>query len=43
MGNWLGAPLAVGLGAVVALAYGIYVALRYPICAGWRNDWGRWL
>jgi MFS family permease len=31
MGNWLGAPLAVGLGAVVALAYGIYVALRYPI------------
>ncbi len=31
MGNWLGAPLAVGLGAVVALAYGLYVALRYPI------------
>jgi hypothetical protein len=31
MGNWLGAPVAVGLGAVVALAYGIYVALRYPV------------
>jgi len=31
MGNWLGAPLAVGLGAVVCLAYGIYVAVRYPV------------
>jgi MFS family permease len=31
MGNWLGAPVAVGLGAVVCLAYGLYVALRYPI------------
>ena len=31
MGNWLGAPLAVGLGAAVALAYGLYVAVRYPV------------
>jgi len=31
MGNWLGAPLAVGLGAVVCLAYGLFVALRYPV------------
>lgn len=31
MGNWLGAPLAVGLGAAVALAYGLFVAVRYPV------------
>ncbi len=30
MGDWLGAPIALGLGAVVSLVYGLYVAVRYP-------------
>jgi MFS family permease len=30
MGEWLGAPLAVGIGAVLCLAYGLFVAWRYP-------------
>ena len=30
MGDWIGAPLAVGLGAGLCLVYGGFVALRYP-------------
>ncbi len=30
MGDWLGAPAAVGIGAVACLAYGLYVAWRFP-------------
>jgi MFS family permease len=30
LGDWLGAPLAVGSGAVLCLAYGLFVAWRYP-------------
>ncbi len=30
MGDWLGAPLAVGIGAAICLAYGLFVALRFP-------------
>ncbi len=34
MGDWVGAPLAVGLGAAICLAYGAFVALRYPRVRG---------
>jgi MFS family permease len=30
MGDWFGAPIAVGVGAVLSLIYGIFVAIRYP-------------
>lgn len=30
MGDWLGAPWAVGIGAALCLAYGLFVAWRYP-------------
>jgi MFS family permease len=30
MGEFFGAPFAVGIGAVLCLAYGLYVAWRYP-------------
>ncbi len=31
LGDWLGAPLALGLGAVVCWVYGMFVAWRYPV------------
>lgn len=30
MGEWFGAPLAVGIGAVLSLGYGVVIALRIP-------------
>ncbi len=30
VGDWLSAPIAVGVGAVVSLGYGAFIALRYP-------------
>lgn len=30
MGDYFGAPLAVGVGALVCLAYGVFIAWRYP-------------
>jgi hypothetical protein len=30
MGEWLGAPLAVGIGALLSLGYSVLIALRIP-------------
>jgi MFS family permease len=30
MGDWFGAPFAIGLGAVISLAYGVFVVFRFP-------------
>jgi len=31
MGDWLGAPFAVGIGALISLIFGGFVAVRYPV------------
>jgi hypothetical protein len=30
VGDWLGAPISVGIGAIISLIYGIFIAVRYP-------------